>query len=331
VDGALLAMLAGGFLKAKQSGQVKTAKNIIQSQIGITDFYSEGITITAIQRIAVRKLITDMGLPVKTNEESEAIPLVLQRLLDLAEDAGGAPPLPAKPSTQYVEKLRELDGNEQFLAVYEAREGLLQDFKAWSLAKEKKEARLPRWQTLGRLVRHASSLPEAATVTPQITAIQAERALLLDPDPLTPLIDQLVPALRLALQNARQRLSQTYENEMARLQASPEWKKISEVDRQNILTACGVSSPPQIRVGSEEEVLGTLDATPLNTWEDLITALPARFELARLEAVKLLEPKVVRLKPRPATLKTSVEVQAYLDELRAEIMQYINDGNPVML
>jgi hypothetical protein len=40
---------------------------------------------------------------------------------------------------------------------------------------------------------------------------------------------------------------------------------------------------------------------------------------------------VVRLKPRAATLKTSADVQAYLDKLRTEIMKYIDDGNPVML
>ena len=331
VDGALLVLLAGGFLKAKQSGQVKTAKNIIQSQIGITDFYSEGITVTVIQRIAVRKLITDMGLIVKPNEEAEAIPLMLQRLLDLAEGAGGLPPQPSKPDTKHLDKLFTMEGNEQFVTVYEARDGLLQDFKAWSSSKDKKNARVIRWELLQRLLKHAISLPDYTSVASQITAIQADRTLLMDPDPLTPLLDKLVSALRIALQTARKRLSDIYDLEMGKLLNSPEWNQIGQSDRQIILSSCGVSSIPIINVGNEEEILATLDATSLKTWEDKITALPARFELARIEAIKLLEPKVVHVKFKPATLKTNSEVQAYLDELRTEIMQHIDKGNPVML
>lgn len=58
------------------------AEQIVQSQIGVLEFRSETKIITANQRIGVRKLIGETGLPFKNGEEAEAIPRVLQRLVD---------------------------------------------------------------------------------------------------------------------------------------------------------------------------------------------------------------------------------------------------------
>ena len=46
VDGALLALLAGGFLKATRNGQNVTATGMTRQQIGVTDFAREGITVS---------------------------------------------------------------------------------------------------------------------------------------------------------------------------------------------------------------------------------------------------------------------------------------------
>jgi len=329
VDGALLVLVAGGFVRATQNGQPKTAKQLTQSQIGITTFYREGVTVSAIQRIAVRKLITDLGVPCNPNEEAEAIPKALQRLAELAHDAGGPPPLPERPSTHKIEELRALSGNEQFVAVYDAREELRTAHKEWTQAGEKTARRQPRWQVLQQLLHHAETLPVAAQIRPQVSAIQAERSLLTEPDPLSPLIGQLTDELRAALQAAHQRFVDVHQREMARLEASQEWQRIGETDRRAILS--GLGSIPSIQVSTEDALLRTLQAAPLPTWEDSIAALPARFAQARMQAARLLEPKAVRVKPKPATLRSAEEVETYLEDLRAEIMKSIDAGNPVLL
>ena len=99
----------------------------------MTDFYSEGITISSLQRIGVRKLITEMGLTVKQGEDAEAIPMVLNRLAELAAAAGGDAPLPERPSTDFIEKLQSMSGNEQFVAVYGQRDELLNSYNVWTL------------------------------------------------------------------------------------------------------------------------------------------------------------------------------------------------------
>ena len=52
---------------------------------------------------------------------------------------------------------------------------------------------------------------------------------------------------------------------------------------------------------------------------------------AREQAAKLLEPKAVRVRPKRTTLHTAEEVDAYLAELRAEIMGHIAADKPVIL
>ena len=331
VDGALLALLASGFVRATQRGQPMTAKQIIQSQIGITQFYDEGVTITAIQRIAVRKLLSDLGLPYVPNEEMAAIPRLLQKLVEWAGEAGRPPPLPEKPSTAKVEELRALGGNDQFVAVYDARQELLSAAQAWIKAQDKIAQRQPRWQVLQRLLKHAETLPVAAQVAPQVMAIQAERALLDDPDPVTPLISQLTDALRAALQDAHDRLQELHQREMAGLEATQEWQAIGESDRQDLLVSNGLSAVPDIQVGTEQALLNTLDDMPLNTWEDTIAALPTRVEQARKQAACMLEPKAVYVKTKPATLKSPEEADAYLQDLREDIIHHINAGRPVIL
>src|SRR5439155_19457134 len=113
VDGVVLCLVAGGFVLAAKNSQPINIKQITVQQIGVTDFYSEGITVSIGQRMAVRKLITEMGLTVNKGEEAEAIVKVLNRLIELAAGAGGNPPLPERPSTAFIEQLQSMSGNEQ--------------------------------------------------------------------------------------------------------------------------------------------------------------------------------------------------------------------------
>jgi hypothetical protein len=318
-------------VRATKDSQPLTPKQIIQSQIGVIQFFSEGVTVSGIQRIGVRKLLSDLGLSYKTGDDAAAVPLVLSKLIDLAQSVGGQPPLPERPSIATIESLQSLGGNEQLVAVYERREELLNNFKAWTQAGNKIVQRMPRWQTLQRLLHHADGLPVVAQVKPQLEAIRVDRSLLTDPDPLSPLNQTLTAALRSALQTARQRLVEIRDREMTALEASQEWRSLPPGDRQRISATNMLGLVPELKIGTDDELLATLDAMPLSEWEDRAAALPGRVANARDEAIKLLAPKAVRVSPRKATLTSTDEVDKYLAELRAEIIAHIEAGKPVIL
>ena len=191
------------------------------------------------------------------------------------------------------------------MAVYEAREALQNLYNAWRSAKAQKEDRVPRWAVLQRLLTHADNRPATYQVRPQVQAILASRSLLADPDPVKPLIAELSTDLRGALQLARGRLVDARDRELAALRNTDEWQKLSDEQWEKIFHANGLGPVEPLTVGTEEQLLATLDAKPLTTWEDWIVAIPARIAKAREQAAKLLEPKAVRVCPKATTLRTA--------------------------
>jgi hypothetical protein len=106
---------------------------------------------------------------------------------------------------------------------------------------------------------------------------------------------------------------------------------VGEEQWQKILRDNGLGTIEPLVVGTEEQLLATLDTRPLKTWEDWIVAVPQLISKAREQAAKLLEPRSVRVRAKPTTLHTAQDVDGYLAELRAEIMKHIEAGNPVIL
>lgn len=331
VDGCILALMAGGYVRAMKNGSPVPVKGFIQSQIGVTNFFSEGITISAIQRIAVRKFIQSVGLSIKPNEEAEAIPLVLKKLIEQSWEAGGDAPLPERPATRELEDLLSLGGNEQFLAVHDRRETLLQQFSEWKKAADLRQERWPRWKLLVDLSRYAASLSEAREITTQIEAVCQERSLLASPDPVQPLLQQTATALRAALQERRARMTGALQQELAALQALPEWQKLDPTQRQSILNANALNAPAELPVGTDTDLLRALEAGSLTDWDNRIAALPGRTQKAREVTIQLTTPKAITVTPPHATLNSPAEVDTYLAELRKEILRHINDGKPVIL
>ena len=332
VDGALLALLVEDRVEAfDKGGQTPSAKEIVQSQIGVVAFRAAAVVPTALHRIGVRKLCADLGLSVKNGEEAQATPRLLQQLSDLADDAGGPAPLPAVPSKAVIDELLGKSGSEQLVAAFDQRSELFERFTTWSHEKELAKTRLPLWQTLQRLLAHAEGRAAADRIRPQVEAVLANRSLLSEPDPVQPLINALCADLRRALQMSRQRLVDAREAELESVKATEEWAKLSDERWHGILARHSLGPVATLDVGTDEKLLATLSETPLKTWDDWAVSMPGHMRAAREEAAKLLEPKAVRVRPKATTLHTVDEVDDYVGALRAEILAHIDAGHPVIL
>lgn len=165
---------------------------------------------------------------------------------------------------------------------------------------------------------------------PQVQAIREQRALLDEPDPVPPLCDRLTQGLRGALQEAHQAYERTHEDQTGRLAGSEAWQKLPDDDRGRILRKQELGDVPEIKVGTQQEVLTTLQNRPLSAWRDQRDALPTRFENACIEAARRLEPKAVSMKLPPATLKTEEDVDLWWEGARAEIVEKLKKG-PVII
>ena len=84
VDGGLQVLLIAGLTRAQdERGQPLDPKELERKTIGKVMFKVESATVTAAQRIQIRKLLQKLGLSAKQGEELAHIPQFLQKMLEL--------------------------------------------------------------------------------------------------------------------------------------------------------------------------------------------------------------------------------------------------------
>ncbi|MGI8729723.1 MAG: hypothetical protein ACR2LK_06970 [Solirubrobacteraceae bacterium] len=331
VDGAILALLANGNIRATQDGQpVPSVKNFPRTQVGKAVFFKEDDPPTMTERLAVRGLLGKAGVRYTAEQEAAAISGLLQHVRELAHNAGGAAPLPVPPSTEHLDSLAALPGNEQFRAVAAAAPELEHDLGEWAQARERRAGREAVWAKLGRLLAHADGLDAADYIRTQRDAIFASRLLLAVPDPIAPLIAQLGDALRAAVDTAAREAQSAHAAVIDELGQSAEWQQLDAAARGQLLANAELRPIAAPAVASDDELLAALDSVSLVSWRERRQALPAKAAAARSVAAKLLEPKSVAVTPPNATLKTPDDVDAYLTQLREILMSHI-PGETVIL
>jgi hypothetical protein len=230
-----------------------------------------------------------------------------------------------------VEELRQRSGNDLVLAVFEQREELARRYVEWKAAAARATARLPHWRRFEQLLTHAEELPVHAGSAAQAQAIRNGRSLLAEPDPVPPLAREVTDALRLAIREACDCYLEEHRARLDALEADATWKQLSEEDQKAIRLQEGMQPLASPALGTEQEVLAALEATPLTAWRSRTDALAEQSHRALLAAARRLEPEAVRVKLPPANLATVAQVDEYLDGVRAMILEYVAAGRPVVV
>ncbi|MDH5526531.1 MAG: BREX system P-loop protein BrxC [Nitrospirota bacterium] len=274
VDAALISLFAGGHLRAASGGVALQPRGLDQAKVSQTDFRVESATVTTHQRLALRKLYQQAGIPCKPNEEGAAAAPLLDRLLELASGAGGEPPLPQRPGTGHLTELRSLAGNEQLLAIVEKQADLTANLEQWTKARALAEKRLPAFQRLSAFMGHAEGQVFGGEIQPQYDAVLSERSLLDESDPVPNLTKALVDGLRQEVTARHAVYEKTFDAEMAALEGAECWQKIKEGDRVAILARVGVTKLDKGALGADQQVLESLDRIPLDGWVTKTQALP---------------------------------------------------------
>ncbi|MGH2707906.1 MAG: BREX system P-loop protein BrxC, partial [Actinomycetota bacterium] len=326
VDAALIGLFGAGHLRATANGTPLKSGQLDQAKVASTDFRVESATIDTRQRLTVRKLFQTAGIACKPNEEAAAASQFLAKLTELANSAGGKAPLPERPDTSHLLDLLSLAGNEQLLGILNRHDELNKNIEAWSRLNNTADKRLPAFQRLLVLTRHAEGLDAAKVVQPQVEAIAANRSLLDGTDPVPDLAKVLADALRAALAQAEKRYSETYDGEWQRLSDAGSWRKIGEEARKRILSQLRIGKVNKGATGTEQEVLESLERISLDAWATCTAALPQLFAEARIQADKLVEPKIHHVKLGSNTLRSPEEVRAWVEETEQELIEQLKHG-----
>ena len=330
VDAALGALHRAGAIRATLNGQPVAAGGLDQNKIAAAEFRPERIRLGTTEKLALRGLYQKAGVAVRSGEEEVKASAFLDVVRSLAADAGGDAPLPAPPSTEQLDELCKLAGNEQLGRILELREELENCVDGWTALKERAAERLPQWKRLARLIEHAEGLSVMEEVRPEVDALRSDRSLLADTDYVSPLRKNLETALRKELTQAHTNCVEVFDREADALARSEDWRKLEKEQQTAISKANRIELIDRIDVGDEDKLLEVLDRRDLAGWDELQAALPTRFAGARGEAARALEPKTQTVSLRSDTLRTKDAVKDWVAETQADLLRRLNDG-PIVI
>lgn len=333
VDGALQALLVSGLIRAEdEQHRAYDAKTLERKSIGKASFIVEATTISTLQRIQIRKVLQKVGIAAKQSEELSSVPQFVLTITELAKRSGGEAPKPQTPDLSMVDDIRRASGNEQLLSIYNSRDELISSIDAWTLTAQEIEARWKSWETLLSLSERANGLTDADVLRTQVQAIQDQRQLLANPDPLKPLVTSFTQMLRDELNRLIEAYKRQHELGMAKLKADDNWQKLQPDQRNRLLAEQKLTNNdmPEVKVGSAEEVLQTLQTLTLSAFEDRVKSLPSRFNEVQTQAAELMEPTAKTIHLPSRTLKSEADLDAWLDETRKHLVAALALG-PVII
>ena len=333
VDAALIALHAAGRLLVTdtRTNEAIPPRHLDQNGIPKAKFRTESITLGPKERIALKGLIQAVGISVKPDDDlnGKAVDF-LSRLEQLASAAGGEAPLPARQSTSHLEDLRRYSGNEQLVKILAQANALKQQAGDWKALGDLEQKRLPVWKRLQSLLSCGAGIEAIAEVRDSAAAIERDRLLLDGSDHSSPLIKKAAEKLRSDLTAARDRFAAARKDQLARLENSDLWKKLTADQRSELTSRSPLPEVDSSSIAQEDELIDALRRAPLGHWQDRIDALPARIDSLLAAAAKLLEPKAQRVTLPSATIRDAAELAAWLDEAKTLIDTKLKEG-PVIL
>ena len=334
IDAALVTLHRKGHLKAERDGRPVATAQLDQTAISKARFRPERVRLTTRQRVALRGLFRRLGVRAKSGDEEDGGRRFLAALRELANRAGGAPPLPAVPDTGFVDDLSRLAGNEQLAATLADHARVEAAIGEWTARAERRDARRRSWELAAALCRHAEGEVEAAAeAARELAAIEEQRSLLAEADHVSPCLARVAGALRAELAARHRELGGAVGRAAERLASDATWSRLDTPVREGILRRVGLEPPGPLAVETDAGLRRELGRRGLAAWRSEIDAVPARVARALEAAAGELPaggPDVTCVKVRLGTLADEAEVQKWVAEHEGKLREAVRRG-PVIV
>lgn len=327
INGALAVLVQSEEVSATDGATPVPAANLTEPVMTKLNYKVETVTVTFAQKQALKKLASKLGLSTDPVDVSTC----LRALRDAAQAAGGDAPLPQGPSTADLDILLGKFGAEQQVAVADRVPGLLAQWETWQATAKTAAVRLPAWYEARNLLHHAGSLPSHDAHKAALDAIEEQRALLNDPDPLSPILAALRDDLRAAIKDAHDQAVEARSAAVDRVEATPQWAQMPEPERETFLGQNGLAAPDDVVVADDTQLLYALERRNLSARRDQAAAFSGKAGPAIDRLIERVTPKARVIHPVPALINDEQEADAYLAALRTTIVEALNDGHPVSI
>ena len=330
IDAALIALHRAGVIRVSRNGTPIQPGALDQGNIPTSEFKPEHTIVTSQQKIAVRGLCTHVKCNCKSGEEEMKAGEALKALEAQANRAGGEAPRPAVPSLTVVLELISLSGAERLVAVAAKEKELKGLWDTWCKQADQIEARMPGWLRATQLVVHAEAIPELADALAQLKAVDTNRGLLNDPDPVAPIATTIANTLRSRLSKSHELHAAEVIKAQNALDSDASWQKLKPEQQKAILATHKIVSPSKPTISTDAELLESLAECKIDARENLATVVRAGISAALTDAAKILKPAARSIKFAPATLENESQVESWIAERKKQLLEEIKTG-PVIL
>ena len=166
----------------------------------------------------------------------------------------------------------------------------------------------------------------------QAKNISEQRLLLSEPDQIAPLSANVAQLLRDALNQMDAQYQICHQQGMERLRNDANLKQLEPEQRNELLSEQMLTegSRPKINVETTEDILKTLNQFSLSMLADRVAAMPGRFENVARGATELCEPQAQFIQVPRRTLKTEVDVDTWLEDVKQQLKAALQYG-PVII
>jgi hypothetical protein len=325
---ALLAVLfAAGQLKVTTaSGQVLAPGKFLERDANQYAFERENTPLSVAEKRAIARLTK-----CKPEEAEIEAPKYVAGLKDAFAQVSGAAPRPSDTLPALLDTLDKLSGKDlvKRLALEEAAvKQLSEDIEAQVATAKDRE---PRWASLGTLVTYlgadAGGEAEAAAIRAERQSILDGRLLLVQPDPVPPLISRASDLLRNALNQSYTAYAQQFTQGVQSLQNQADWSRLKPADQTAILQNCGLDAAEAApTVGTLQELLQSLAHCTPQRWAERTQAVAGKLQQAVAACAKKLEPTVQPYAAPARMVRSEAELEAWLDEVRQAVKAKLQSG-----
>lgn len=330
IDAVLTTLLTSNHLSARVNGSPLSLAEVDLKKLGQATFRIESPVLTAVQKLAIRKLFQEAGLKFTPgNEPTDAIRFI-EYAKGIAAQAGGEAPAPMAPAAPEITALESHTGNDLLMELYDQRDTLLAKIKAWQATGKEIAKRLPAFSLTEKLVAQAVGLPEQPEWSATLASIRANRSLLDSPDPVSNVLKAASNALRAKLAEAHKAHADAFASQTEMVAGHAAWQKLTDDKRSALLSQAGAIERTAPITTSDEQLLSALQSCSLATWHAQTDALPVQFDKAHAAAIIETEPKAKRVMLAAATIHNQDELTAWLDKSKTVIEAALKDG-PVIL
>lgn len=331
INGALLALLVSGDIRAQTNGKDVAASSIPSTGVGAASYIRESVSIGVQERIAARKTLGLAGITTTPGEEAANAAVLVERLSARAATVSGDAPMPIVTVPEEISRLRSLHGNALLLELSKSSDVVGGFVSLLDNLQGKLAERVAQWELAKRLSRHAALLPDTSPTISQLDAVRVNRSLLEPTDPVGPLVIDLADSLRQELKKVFADYAAELNAGLRGLSEEEAWKSLDEVAAQKILRDNNLVPLPEPLYATPINIADALDADPVATWIDRTAALSGRLEKARTDAIQTSLPQAKKISVPRATLTCSEDVDAYLMKFRQHLLSELAANTSIVI